>query len=196
MNQPLSIATYALAASGDEQAFATLFQHHKDRVYSIALRYTTSVVISEEVVQDVFVRVWKNREKLTQLDNPAAWIYTIARNCSLTALKQIAIEGRRKEELLHWKPPQVGTGAGHLEEHELQVLLNTAISRLTPQQKKVFELSRIQGLKRDVIAAEMGLSAATVSVHLTIAIRQVRAFLLCRLDYVVLLICAGGIIGK
>lgn len=169
-------------AGGDQQAFAELFSRHKDRTYTVALTLTDDPLIAEELVQDVFLRIWKNRQKLTTLDDFASWLYTITRNRALTALQKIAREGRNRAEFISYLPEKVNDAGKRMDDHDMQQLLETALSRLSKQQRRVFELSRLRGYSREEVAAELGLAPATVSVHLTIALRSVRAFLTSRLD--------------
>lgn len=165
-------------AEGNEQAFRELFFSYKDLVYSIALSYTSNHSDAEEIVQEVFSRLWKYREDLPQVNEITAWIRTVTRNQSFSALKKKAIELKRKKELAGYFPVQIeNPGQAMIHEKELQVILNEAMDRLTPQQRKIFELSRLQGLDRNAIAEMLGLSATTVSNHLTIALRTVRSFL-------------------
>lgn len=185
-------AVLLLVAKGDESAFAKLFHLHKDRVYSIALAYTEQQVIAEEIVQDVFTRVWKHREKLPEIEEFKAWLYTIARNRSLTALEKIAREGRQLQEMISYLPAAAGMEDPTLQRMELQQLLKQALAQLSPQQRTVFELSRLKGLTREEIADELQLSPATVSVHLTIALRRVRGFLYHRMDLPLVLLLAGA----
>jgi RNA polymerase sigma-70 factor, ECF subfamily len=163
---------------GSERAFEKFFFHHKDRVYTIAFTYTESQPDAEEIVQDTFLRIWKNRHKLTEIENLQAWLYTITRNLALTALKRIATEGKRKQDLITWLPAEITNADMQSEDHEMQSLLQKALSVLSPRQRRIFELSRLKGTGRAAIAKELGLCPATVSVHLTIALRKVRAFLL------------------
>lgn len=165
-------------ANGNENAFTTLFFHHKDRVFTIAFAYTENRFDAEEIVQDTFLRVWKNRHKLPEIENVEAWLFTIARNLSLTVLKRIARQGVRKENAIAYQPTEINDTNELLQRREIQQLLQKALLRLSPQQRRVFELSRLDGMDRADIAAVLDLSPATVSVHLTIALRIVRAFLL------------------
>ncbi|HEY1166459.1 MAG TPA: RNA polymerase sigma-70 factor [Chitinophaga sp.] len=169
-------------ARGDEQAFAQLFHAHKQWVYNVAWTYTENKALSEEILQDVFLIIWKNREQLTAIKDLSAYLYTIARNRSLRVLKQLA--AARTQDLS--SVPDLRASdidpAYQLSEHRIQELLQKALAILSPQQRKVFELSRIAGLPREEIAKEMGISKATVSVHLTIALRLVRAFLVSSLE--------------
>ncbi len=184
MNYYDEITVIHAVAAGNQQAFRQLFYHYKDRVNTVALRYTQDRLIAEEVVQDSFVRIWKNRQKLAGIENFPAWLYRIVINLSLTALQKMALEGKRKEELLSWNPAETPFGATLSDDYQLKELLKQALERLSPQQRKIFQLSRIQGISRAEIAEKLGISQATVSVHLTIALRVVRAFLVSRLDLV------------
>jgi len=175
---PYDEVTVLLAVTaGDQKAFGELFFRYKDRVYTIALTYTENRVIAEEVVQDVFVRVWKSRHKLRAIDTFSSWIHVIARNRALTALRKIAREGERREELISYLPTEVSDAEERVQDTYMEELLETALTRLSPQQRKVFVLSRLQGRSRKEVAEILHLTPATVSVHLTIALRSIRAFL-------------------
>ncbi|AYD47629.1 MAG TPA: RNA polymerase sigma-70 factor [Arachidicoccus soli] len=164
-------------SKGDEQAFQKLFMYYKDKVYSIALVYSENSNDAEEVVQDIFLRIWKYRAKLMEINNLEAWLITITRNSSLTLLKKRALESKRKEGLSDYFPKYINDTTYLIEEKQLQGILEEALKHLSPRQRKIFELSKIQGKDRTSIAQSLGLSPATVSVHLTIAIRVVRNFL-------------------
>ena len=170
--------------NGDRKAFEGFFYEHKDRVNTIALTYTANQFIAEEIVQDVFLRVWKNRAKLKDIESISSWLYTITRNLSLTALKKIAKEGLHQQDLVSHLPFIVNDSADRINEYDLKKLIEEALDKLSPQQKKIFELSRLKGYERDQIATLLNIAPATVSVHLTIAIRNVRAFLSNHLDLI------------
>jgi RNA polymerase sigma-70 factor (ECF subfamily) len=170
-------------AGGDQKAFSELFARHKDRTYTVAMTYTDDPATAEEVVQDVFLRVWKNRHKLDEVDNFPAWLYTITRNRAVTALNKIIREARKKEEFISWLPPGVTDAEQKIDDRYMQQLLESALARLTGQQRRVFELSRLKGYSREEVARLLDLSPATVSVHLTIALRSVRAFLTSRIEF-------------
>ncbi|HWK06782.1 MAG TPA: RNA polymerase sigma-70 factor [Puia sp.] len=171
------VAVLFAVATGDQKAFGELFFRYKDRVYTIALTYTENRVIAEEVVQDVFVRVWKNRQKLKEIDSFSSWIAVIARNRALTALQKIAREGKRRSALISYLPGEVSDAEERVQDNQLEELLENALTRLSPQQRKVFVLSRLQGHSRQEVAEMLNLAPATVSVHLTLALKSIRAFL-------------------
>lgn len=173
---------------GDEKAFGDLFHRWKDRVFGIAYRFTEHPFRSEEIVQDVFLHLWTNRTRLPGIDQPEAWIYTVTRNRSMTAFKTLLRDASSQAHMLEYLPRQEAANSGTLELDDLKRTLAQALDLLTPQQRRVFELSRIEGFDREAVALEMGIAKATVSVHLTVALRTVRAYLLTRLDALTVLL--------
>jgi RNA polymerase sigma factor (sigma-70 family) len=79
-----------LIAQGDESAFAKLFEHYRDRIYSIAFKLTNSTVIAEEVVQDVFFKIWLKRVDLNDIQNFSAYLFIVTGNEVYKVLKRIA----------------------------------------------------------------------------------------------------------
>ena len=77
-------------ALGDEQAFTSLFWRYKDRIYSTGLRLTGSTTEAEEIVQDVFVKLWTKRQDLTDISNLEGYVYMMARNYTFNSLQRIS----------------------------------------------------------------------------------------------------------
>lgn len=173
--KPLAVnpAWIPAVAQKDQKIFEQLFTLCKDNVYSVALAYLEDDVEAEAVVLEVFLRVWKAGDKLLEVADFSAWLYTITKNCALTALKREAI--RRKREATFPELPDSTTPAVY--EQDMQLILQAALDTLTPQQRKIFELSRLQGYDRHAIAKTLGIAPATVSAHLTIALNSIRGFL-------------------
>lgn len=161
-------------AAGDQEAFATLFHLWRDKLYFFILRMTGSEARAEDVLQDVFTRIWQNRAHLGDIQNGDAYIYSMARNQAITYLRQMARETQALARLSRSTPaPDAGSDEG-LFEKELQEKLIDIIQHLPPQQRQVFTLSRQYGLKKEEIAEQMNISASTVKNHLTHALRTIR----------------------
>jgi RNA polymerase sigma-70 factor (ECF subfamily) len=175
-------------ANGDEKAFSELFHLYRQLVYNVAWTYTENKALSEEILQDVFLIIWKNRARLPEVKDLAAYLYIIAKNRSLRVLKELASGKTQDIRSVSYLTATDDDPAYRLSEHRVQQLLQQALSVLSPQQRRVFELSRIEGLPREHIAREMGISKATVSVHLTVALRLVRAFLISSLEVFLVLL--------
>lgn len=167
-----------LASQGDATAFKTLYEMHRDRVFYTALRMLQSRSQAQDALQEVFIKVWVNREKLMEIESFDAWILTIVRNLIYDKLREQS--GRQLtlspylEEVMEAYSEQAFS---ETEFRELVALVEKAKQRLSPQQQKVFELSRLQGLKHKEIAAEMGISVETVKKYIMDALKSVQEFL-------------------
>src|SRR5690606_12608314 len=86
-------------ANGDEEAFSTLFHQYRNKIYTIALNITGSAPLSEEILLDVFLKVWLKKHELPRLEHFTAWLFTVTRNHVFSALKQMAVR-RNAEDVL------------------------------------------------------------------------------------------------
>lgn len=162
------------AAGGSETAFTTLFYLYKDRLYGYILRLTGSPEMAEDVVQDVFLKLWKNRNGLTEIEHLRGYVFRMAQHHAINAFKRMAKEALLvANNALH--PDAVVTDAeAVLELKEVQQVLNQVVSKLPPQQKLVYTLSREQGLKHEEIARHLNISLSTVNKHMIQALRAIR----------------------
>lgn len=171
----------SLIIQGDENAFATFFHHYRNRIYGLALRLTHSTSIAEEIVQDVFLKIWMKRADLTQIENLQAYLFAIARNDVFRVMKQIARNYQNvllteKEVLIE------NTSEHYVMEKEYSTLLRKAVDRLPHQQKQVYTLIKEQGLKREEAAVFLSLHPETVKSHLAQAMKSIRNFCMLHLQ--------------
>ena len=175
-------------ASGDQAAFTALFDAYKDRIYTIALRLTDSPLIAEEIVQDVFLKIWLKRETLAAVDHFRAYLFTATRNQVFNMLKRLARHRTITGELTTDRAAETADTDFLLLDKEYQAILREAVDKLPPQQLQVYRLMKEQGLKRDQVAEQLSISPQTVKVHLAQAMRSIRAFCVSRLDLYIALV--------
>lgn len=163
-------------AQGDETAFRTIFDHYRDAIYSFAMKVTRQEAIAEEIVQDVFVKIWMNRGGLGAIRHFPDFLYIIARNHTFNAWRRLARERKltvaTADEL---SIPGVSTDAVILQRDYDRLLLQ-AVAQLPPQQKLVYTLGRQEGFSREEIAAQLNISPATVKVHMSQALKALRLY--------------------
>lgn len=161
-------------AQGNEKALSELFYqyHHHLGIYIYQL--TSSRELAEEIVQDVFLKIWTNRESLTQVDNFKTWLFVIAKNHALNCLRKLVRERMQRQQWANSQESELLPEETNGEE-QFQ-LIDQAISQLPPQQKKVFILSRYRRLKYEEIARELNLSRETVKSYLQIATASINRF--------------------
>lgn len=164
-------------SKGDKCAFRTLFDQYHNKIFSIAWKITGVKSAGEDVVQEVFIKLWMNKEKLAEVENFNAYLNTITHNHIFNNLRKIAYEQTFLEDLLREQSIIIKNVSDPILYNELQNLVHKAIQQLTPQQKKVFQLSRVHGLKHAEIAEKLNISRSTVKDHMVKALRSIKTFL-------------------
>lgn len=150
----------------------------------MGLYLTHSDVLAEEIVQEVFLRVWVNRQKLNDVIHFKAYLKTIARNVAYDYLRDIAAEKLATRNLLQQSEKNAPSVEHVVSFKEYEQLYEQAIRSLSPQRRKTYELSRKHGLKNEQIAQEMQISIYTVKENLKLASRHIRTQLSNRMDII------------
>ena len=163
-----------LAAQGSEPAFTLLFNRYKHKLYSYLLSLTTSPQIAEDIIQDTFLKLWKDRASLKAIDYFNAYLFTMTRNLAINSFKRMARETAILAALQPQQNNPAATVADNLSLKEVEQLLHQTIQSLPPQQKLIYTLSREQGLKHEDIAHQLDLSSSTVRNHIVQALRTIR----------------------
>lgn len=164
-------------AKGDASAFETIFELYKKRVFGVALKMLKSETEAEEIVQDVFLSIWLAKSKLSDVNDPEAYLFTITYNTIYTHLKKASRNQQLLKTIIDHLTQIQNTTDETIAAHETGKLINEAIQQLPPQQRAVYELSKQEGLSYNEIAECMHLSRNTVRNHLAEAMKTIRAFL-------------------
>ncbi|HEY0652178.1 MAG TPA: RNA polymerase sigma-70 factor [Chryseosolibacter sp.] len=162
-------------ADGDEKAFRSIFDSYSSKVYRFAMKVTHSSTLAEEVVQDVFIKIWSNRSQLSLVEYFPSYLYTIARNHTFNLLKRIAIEANANAKLVRQLPLHHSDTEQQVICSDYQGLLNQIVDTLPPQQKKVYGLCHHDGLKYEEAAERLNLSRLTVKTHMQNALRTIKS---------------------
>ncbi|TWV93036.1 sigma-70 family RNA polymerase sigma factor [Chitinophaga pinensis] len=172
---------------GDESAFRQLYDRHSRQVAAFVFHLTHSVVDAEDILQETFLTLWTSREQLPAIVNPASYIFIIARNKTLDHLRKIA----RQQKLVDHVWANISATADaldlQLDARESQQLINTALSRLSEQQRTIFRLSRQEGLDHATIADKLHLSKSRVKNVQVETLRFIRQFLSQHAEFLLLL---------
>lgn len=156
-----------LLKKGDMKAFDIIYKKYSKRLYGFVFRYLKNEVDTEEIVQEVFIKIWKSRDKLNVYSSFESFLFTIAHNATVNLLKKRATEQKYVE---HVKSLQSIVKAYELTDEihykELKQKFRDLLNELTPRQKEIFQLSRKEGLSNTEIAKKLGISVQTVKNHL------------------------------
>ena len=170
-------ALFLRIAEGDEKAFRVLFDQYRERLFFFAWQLCHSAVDAEEVVQDIFLKLWENRARLAEVDFPRKYIYIMARNRTLDLLSRISKDRKMIHEVWVNMSQSYHFADALLNANESQQLIRQAVSQLSEKKQTIFTLSRQQGKTHQEIAGQMGLSVQTVKNILTEILKHIKAAL-------------------
>lgn len=174
--KPLSNEQELLAkiAGGDEHAFGIIFDYYRKYVYSFGLKISKSDEVAKEIVQDIFLKVWFGRERLVNIENFGAYVNVLSRNHSFNLLRQEAQARNAEQDIrLSISKNDLGTQE-QLDYRETIRVLKQALETLPEQQKIVYTLCHLDGLKYEEAAKKMNISSATVHYHMKLALAAIR----------------------
>ena len=149
----------------DVSAFEQLYDRHSRAVYGLILRILQQAGTAEEVVQDVFLQLWRNAGQYDESRGPFLhWLLTLARNRALDTLRLKSERQRRREEQAEEFPPVVTAPEfeKELDEKRRAEKVRALIGSLNPQQKRAIELAYFEGLSHSEIAEKMKEPLGTV----------------------------------
>ena len=158
---------------GDIQAFNEMFDRYGKRLYNFSIKYLKSAENAEEIVQEVFMKIWDHRKELAAQKSLESYLFTIAKNGILNTVR------KSKSEQAYQNYAKINTGKNvlldeELDFNEIEKAYHEAIGQLSPRRKEIFLLSRKQLLSNLEIAEKMDISVKTVENQMTSAIAEIR----------------------
>lgn len=175
----LSIQQVQNIAAGDQHDFSLLFDMYSPILYAFSLRMTRSEHIAQEVVQEVFFNIWKYRERLVDVVSIEAYLISVAKNVCFQMLKAHAREWLRLEDQAENDKFFIDHSASEqLDAKEGYDILEKAIAHLTPKQKEVYLLCRVEGHSYQQAADYLKISPHTVHFHMKEALKAIRKALI------------------
>jgi len=159
----------------DGQAFENYYKEHYKIFFLAACNYLRDAGLAQEIVNDVFIRLWEAADTIRIESSLRSYIYRSIINASLNALDRSKREQQNQKELNH--RPENSFELRGLEDDELKIRLYEAIDQLPEQCRKVFRMSRFEELRQQEIADRLGISIKTVKNHITHALKQLNKVL-------------------
>lgn len=158
-----------------EQAFEQLFKTYFKSLHSYAFTILNSEAVAEEMVQQVFYKLWERKEQLDVHTSVKAYLYRSVHNESLNYLKHLSIKSKHQTHAMQQQQNNYEHSAGEkLAGRELEQQIRQALNDLPEQCRTIFQLSRYEELKYREIADQLGLSIKTVEAQMGKALRVLR----------------------
>jgi len=160
----------------DSEAFLALYDRYHVIVYNWSLKIVKVPTYAEDIVQDVFLKIWQIRDRLNPHQSFPAFIYRICRNKAFTLIKKITTDERLQIQIMHQLKNVVESTENSTLWHEYEVLLSNAVGKLPKQRQKVFKLCRQEGKSYEEVANELGISRNTVKEHMVMAVKNIKEY--------------------
>ncbi len=169
-------ALFRQIAEGDEAAFRELFHAYVPQLEPLVMHLTKTASVTEDIIQETFLRVWLNRDKLADIENPRSWLLRIVFYQSFSWLRKQAVHHKAINALSHSR--EEGEGRSSTEEAvaftAMLRVVGEAVQQLPTQAKRIYLLSREKGLRIPEIAEQLHLSPNTVKNSLVRSLQAIR----------------------
>lgn len=154
----------AAASKGDQKAFKEIFDHYQHRLYEYIFRMVKSKEIAEELVIDVFMKLWNGREMLQEIENLNGFLFRVAYTKTIDFFRSAAANKNFVDLVEEQISAQDASNAfNELVSKEYDEMLRKAIALMPPKRKMIYEMSRDHNLSHEEIAGRLGISKSTVA---------------------------------
>ena len=158
--------------NGEHKAFEDIFAAYYNKVRYFINGLLKSEADSEELAQDIFVKLWINRKSINPQKSFNAYIYTVARNAAFNFLKHKFVETSYLGN--YTERNEVADSEQLIFAKEIGLLVELTVGKMPVQRKTIYQLSRNQGLSNDEIALQLGIAKKTVENQLSLALQELR----------------------
>jgi RNA polymerase sigma-70 factor (ECF subfamily) len=172
----------------EREKFRMLFLRYYPKVEGFLTALLKNKTVAKDLSQDVFAHLWEERENLSAIRSLDAYLFSMARNAALNQMKHHALVTNYLQSCTDL-PPEVSDGEERLYAREEKLLIDLCVGKMPPQRRRIYRMSREEGLKNEEIAVRLGLSKKTVENHLNLALGELRKLLLsfgCKLGLICL----------
>ena len=162
--------------NGDTEAYMVLYGRYHVLIYQWTLKLVKVPQLAEDLVQEVFLKVWQIRERLKPEQSFPAFIYRISRNKAFSLLKKIASDEKLLSQVMNQLGSNIESPENKILWQQYEQLLVNAVEQLPKQRQKVFKLCRQEGKTYDEVAQELGISRNTVKEHMVMAVKNIKEY--------------------
>jgi RNA polymerase sigma-70 factor (ECF subfamily) len=164
---------------GDMDSFKYFFDRYYNDLCNFVHIYLHDQTLAEEIVQDIFVYFWENREKLQIKTSVKAFLFSASKFKSLNLLRDTQNQKKIVDKIRRIEPIQMHElESSYIDTNEFKKILDSAVDQLAPKCKEIFLLSKQEELSNREIAERLGISVKTVENQMTIALKKLREYLI------------------
>lgn len=162
---------------GCERAFTALYRHYSPQLYINILGIVRDPLRAEEIVQELFTRIWQNRERPGLKENFGGYVYRTAQHLVHDFFRSLQRDRTLQERFRLLACEHYEHIEENMHQSQLKAILQRAVDQLSPQQKRAYKLVKIEGHTYKQAALIMGISPLTVKEYLTNSHKSIRSYL-------------------
>ncbi len=159
---------------GDRKAFDEVYHHYHGEISRYVLKFVKSTETTEDLCQEIFLKVWEKRESLSSLQSFRAYLFTVSKNRVLDFLRHAATERSAREEIIRASLQHTSHVEEALQSEEYQHYLQKILHELSPRDQEVFRLCREMEHTYDEAAEVLGISRNAIKKHMVKAIKYIK----------------------
>lgn len=163
--------------NGDEKAFRDIFDYFHKPLYILAIKYLKDTQLAEDAVQDIFLKLWLNRQKLDEDLSLRGFLFTSLKNHILNIIRNRKTEIVKQTELRDKQFSPYHMSEDSLKVVDYQAILTKGIKKLSPQRQHIFNLRVFVGLTNQEVSGKLNLSINTVKFQFSQATKILREYL-------------------
>lgn len=163
--------------SGSKPAFDALYKMYANRLYGYCLQYSKSAEDSKEIVQNVFIKLWINREKIMQDKSICSLLFTIAKHDLINAYKKRLNSPVYEDYVLYGDSVETSDDTSCIDYHIFVEQIKKSLKKLPATQQKIIHLSRFENMTNAEIAQRLNLSEQTVKNQLSLGLKELKTLL-------------------
>jgi len=160
---------------GDKKALSALFDYYYPRLYSYSKSFLKIEDGIDDIIQEVFLKIWENRENILNPVTFNSYVYTITKNMLLNELRSRLNNQKLKDKIYKLSVGKEYLLSDELEFNELKDRLDSIIGDLPANQKQIYFLSRNEGMSHKEIAKKLKISTKTVEYHISRSISFIKS---------------------
>lgn len=164
----------AALANDNEAPMEELFNYYYPRLFNFSRKFLKIEHGIDDIIQEVFVKIWQNRKKINSQTTFNSYIFTITRNLLLNELRSRLNNEKTRDEIRSLSLAQEYSSTDEIEYHDVKEKVDQLIKTLPERQKEIFILSRKEGLSHKEIAEKLGINTKTVEYHITLAVKYLK----------------------
>jgi len=161
-------------ANDDKKALEELFDYYYPRLFHFSKSFLKLEDGIDDILQEVFIKIWNNRTRIRSSETFNPFIFTIARNLLLNELRRSLGKQKEKDEIFKASVSEEYQSFEKIEYRELKEAIDQVVNSLPEKQRQVFLLSRYNGMSHKEIAGELDISVKTVEYHINQSIRTIK----------------------